>query len=88
MLITLVRNGGIIPITKKAEKEVDWTEDEINKLLKVSQNADEGPGQMRDSAAYQLQTYAGTFPIDLDKVPAKNKKTFEELKDNLKIVKG
>ena len=86
MLITLIRTGGIIPVTKKAAKEVDWTEDEMRELLKQIQN-DEGPGQKRDATGYEIMYNAGTFSIDWDKIPAKYKKTFEELKDNLAIVK-
>ena len=86
MQITLIRTGGIIPITKKADKEVDWSQDEMNELLKLI-SEDEDPGQKRDATGYQLKNNAGTFSIDLEKVPALYKKTFDELKDNLTIVK-
>ena len=67
--------------------DVDWSSEEMNELLKVI-GTDEGPGQTRDATAYELETNAGTSTIDLEKVPAKYKKTFEQLKDNLEIVKG
>ena len=87
MQITLLRTGGIIPITKKAEKEVDWSEDEMNELLSHIKLESDDPGQARDATGFHLKNNAGTVPIDMEKVPAKYKKAFEELKDNLKIVK-
>ncbi|MCW3105899.1 MAG: hypothetical protein JWQ09_405 [Segetibacter sp.] len=87
MQITLIRTGGIIPITKKAVKDVDWSEEEMRELLKVIKNEEEGPGQERDATGYQLMYNAGTFSIDWEKIPAKYKKTFEELKEKLAIVK-
>ncbi len=87
MLITLIRTGGIIPITKKAEKEVNWSEDELSKLLKVIKIDDKDAGQKRDANEYQLMNNSETFSIDPEKVPTKYKKTFDELKDNLRIVK-
>ena len=87
MLVTLLRTGGIIPMTKKAEKEVDWTEDEMQELLKKIKNSEEGPGQQRDATSYHLTSTAGTFSIDWEKIPPKYLKTFEDLKDNLKFVK-
>jgi hypothetical protein len=74
-------------MTKKAEKDVDLTEDEMRELLKVIKNDDGGPGQNRDATGYQLAYNGGTFPIDWDKIPGKYEKTFEDLKDNLKIIK-
>jgi len=85
MKITLVRTGGFIPITKKSEKEVDWTDDEF-KLL-VSTIKTDGRGAARDNTSYLIKSKAGTFPIDWGKIPAKYVDTFEELKDNLAIVK-
>lgn len=87
MHLTLIRTGGIIPMTKKAEKEVDWSEDELKGLLKTIKN-NEGPGEKRDVSEYQLMYDAGIHPIDWEKIPAKYKKTFDELKDNLRIVKS
>lgn len=87
MHITLLRTGGIIPVTKKAEKEVEWSDEEMKELVKTIKNDAADPGQKRDATGYLLINNAGTFHIDLEKVPAKYKKTFEELKDNLKIEK-
>lgn len=85
MKIELIRTGGIIPVIKKAEKEVDWSEEDIQEI--INRTEAEEPGKMRDATNYHLNYNAGTFPIDLEKVPAKYKETLEELKDNLKITK-
>lgn len=87
MQITLIRSGGIIPMTKKASQEVDWTADEMKEILKEIKIEEAGPGQKRDATSYQFMSNAGTFSIDWDKIPAKYKKTFEDLKNNLVIVK-
>jgi hypothetical protein len=87
MRVTLIRTGGIIPITKKAEQEVDWTGDELKNLIQTIETKDNGPAQQRDGSEYQLQHDAGTFSIDWEKIPASYKKTFEALKDDLTIVK-
>ena len=88
MRITLIRTGGIIPMTKKAEKDVDWTEDEMRELLKAIEIDDENSRLKRDATDYQLKYNAATFSIDWEKVPAKYRNTFDDLKDNLKIEKG
>ncbi len=86
MKLTLIRTGGIIPIIKKANAEVDWSENEIDELIN-SFTEDDKSATMRDSTQYQLKFNDQTFSIDLEKVPLKYKKVFEQLKDNLKIVK-
>lgn len=86
MEVTLIRTGGIIPITKKAITDTDWTENEINELVNLL-SADEAPAQMRDAAQYQLKLNDQTFSIDLEKIPLKYTDVFDRLKDNLKIVK-
>lgn len=87
MLITLLRFGGIIPITKKAEKEVDWTDEEMTALLSVIKDDDAGHENKRDVTGYELKYNAGTFSINMEKVPAKYKKIFDDLVDDLVIVK-
>jgi hypothetical protein len=84
MKITLIRKGGIIPITKKAEQEVSWSEEEIQSLIDEIKKNDE-PGIARDSTNYLLNCNNETFAIDWDKIPGEYIKTFENLKDNLAI---
>lgn len=86
MLITLTRTGGLIPMTKQAEKEVDWSEQEMKQLLEVIKD-EEGPGQKRDASGYELKYKGGTFSIDIEKVPPPYKNTFDDLKQNMQIVK-
>ena len=87
MQITLSRTGGIIPMTKKADADVDWTDEQMEELLQAIKNESEGPGQQRDATGYELQYKGETFPIDLEKVPPLYKKTFDTLKEDLKISK-
>ncbi len=86
MQITLTRTGGIIPVTKRAEKEVEWTENEIERLIE-HMRAEDIPGTIRDNTSYELSYDNKSFSIDLEKVPTIYKKLFDDLKDNLKIVK-
>jgi len=86
MHITLIRSGGFIPVTKKAETDVSWTDAELQALL-TKIEADDEPGNRRDATSYELETNAGTCSIDIDKVPAQYAGVFNELKNNLKIVK-
>ena len=72
---------------KKAEKDVSWTEEELKELTDKIKTQGENPGQMRDATGYHIISNAGTFSFDWEKVPAKYKKTFEDLKDKLKVVK-
>lgn len=74
-------------MTKKAEKDVDWSEDELNSLLNAIGIEKHSPGLTRDASSYSLQADGRTVPIDWDKIPDKYKKAFEEMKDNLKIEK-
>ncbi|MEJ7679008.1 MAG: hypothetical protein WKG06_14375 [Segetibacter sp.] len=54
MEIILLRTGGIIPILKKATKEVDWSEKEMDELIDTIRAANDDPGKMRDNTQYQL----------------------------------
>jgi hypothetical protein len=87
MRITLLRTGGILPLTKKAERDVSWSEEEMEDLVKKIKIDEEGPGQTRDATTYLLKYKAKTFSIEWHKIPAKYKRTFEDLKENLKVVK-
>jgi hypothetical protein len=86
MKIILIRTGGFIPMTKKAEQEVSWSEPEIQALLDEIKT-DAEPGQARDKTGYLINYKAETFPIDWGKIPAKYLATFEEMKDKLVISK-
>lgn len=87
MQITLLRTGGIIPMTKKAEKDVSWSEQEAQELMKTIGIENYKPGESRDATGYQLTLNNETIAIDWEKIPLKYQKTFEELKDSLKPVR-
>lgn len=86
MQIALVRTGGFISTKKKAEAEVNWSEQELMQLIETIKLENAGPGKLRDATAYHLETNDQTIPIDLNKVPKNYQTTFEDLKDNLQIV--
>lgn len=87
MQITLLQTGGMIPITKIAEKDLDWSEDELKKLIRQIRIENDLPGQARDAITFHLQLDEETFPIDWKKIPGNYKKAFEDLKDKLKTVR-
>jgi hypothetical protein len=86
MQIALVRTGGFIPLRKKAEAEVNWSEQELMQLIETIKLENAGPGKLRDATGYHLEINDQTVPIDLDKIPANYQSTFEDLKDNLQPV--
>ncbi len=86
MEITLIRTGGIIPMLKKAKKEINWSKKELEELINTIK-ADDKPGKMRDNTQYQLMYNDQAYSIDLEKIPPKYKKAFDSLKDNLQIMK-
>jgi hypothetical protein len=87
MLIKLIRTGGLLPIKKEAELEVDWSQAELDKIVNTIKNETSGPGSMRDATNYLLRYDGETVGINWDKIPVKYLRTFEELRDRLAIVK-
>lgn len=87
MKVTLLRTGGIIAILKKATREVDFSEKEMNELIDAIRVESDNQGKMRDNTVHQLIFNDQTVSVNLEKVPQKYKKTFDSLKDNLQIVK-
>lgn len=75
-----------MPITKKSETEVSWSEGEMSELMNVIKTS-EGAGEKRDSTSYSLEYSNTSFTIDWEKLPSKYQQTFEQLKDDLQIVK-
>ncbi len=65
---------------------MNWREDEIKELLDHAK-AEDDTGQGRDTTCYELLVNAGAFSINLEKIPKKFIKVFEDLKNNLKIEK-
>ena len=86
MKIKLIRTGGFIPITKVAEAEVDFTDQELVRLIEVIKHDLSAP-RIKDGNYYQLDIGNISEPIDLEKVPEEYKELFSKLKNSMKIVK-
>ena len=77
MKIKLVRTGGFIPVTKAVEAEVNLTDKELDKLLKIIQS---GPSayRIKDGNYYELTVGNSSTPVDLEKVPDEYKASFQQ----------
>jgi hypothetical protein len=85
MKIKLIRTGGIIPITKAAEAEVEITAHELEGLLEKIQ-PDSPAGRIKDGNYYELTAGNSRTPVDLEKIPDEYKALFSKLKSDLKII--
>jgi hypothetical protein len=86
MKIQLIRTGGFIPITKRAEADVDHTEQEIGQLLEIIRSGPSAP-RVKDGTYYRLKVGSVESTIDMEKVPGEYKALFEKLKKDLKVMK-
>lgn len=86
MKIKLVRSGGFIPVTKVAETEVNLTDKELVRLLKIIHHDPAAP-KIKDGNYFEITVGDKSTPVDLDKVPEEYKTLFTKLKDDLKIMK-
>jgi len=87
MEIKLQRVGGLLPVVKECALRVDWSEEELKKLLKKIHVTKKPNSQSRDMTSYYLEVDGKAVPVDLAKVPSQYKDTFNDLTENLKIVK-
>jgi hypothetical protein len=87
MKITLQRTGGMLPLKKQSTCEVPWTEEEVEHLLKKIKRDNSNAGSSRDATGYSVIVNEHTTAIDMDTVPSKYKKIFDDLVDRLEIVK-
>jgi len=87
MEIKLKRSGGIIAAKKEAAKKVDWSDKDLQQLIKLIKRKEEPLTRGRDTTGYFLEVNDQSVPIDLDKIPDAYKAVFESLKNNLKPVK-
>lgn len=88
MEIKLQRLGGFIPIKRESSTQVTWSEEELKKLLEHIR-ADENEDTLsRDATIDYLEVEGALNPINMQKVPAKYKPVFEELKTGLKPVRS
>ena len=86
MKIKLIRTGGFIPITKVAETEVDFSDQELIRLIEVIKHDTLAP-RIKDGNNYQLSAGSRNTQVDLEKVPEEYRKLFNKLKSELKIIK-
>ena len=86
MKIKLIRTGGFIPITKAAEADVDISAREMAGLLEIIQHDPAAP-RIKDGNSWELAVGFRSITVDLEKVPDKYKAIFDQLKNDLKIIK-
>jgi ribosomal protein L1 len=86
MKIKLVRTGGFIPVTKAVEAEVNLTDQELNKLLKIIKSGT-STYHVKDASYFELTVGNSSTSVDLEKVPDEYKALFNKLKSDLRIIK-
>jgi hypothetical protein len=86
MKIKLIRTGGFIPVIKAAEAEVNWSDQEMYRLIEIIQPDPSAP-RIRDGNYYELTVGKNSVPVDMEKVPEQYKELFSKLKSELRIVK-
>ena len=88
MKIRLVQSGGFLPVTKVAVTEVDWTKEEGEDFLsEIAVDDSKKSSQVRDGIDHTIEIDDKEVTVDLKKASGKYAEIFEELKNNLKIVK-
>jgi hypothetical protein len=86
MKIKLIRTGGFIPVIKAAEADVDISAREMAGLLVIIQHDPAAP-RIKDGNSWELTVGCRNVPVDLEKVPDEYKAIFDQLKNDLKIIK-
>jgi hypothetical protein len=86
MRIKLVRTGGFIPIIKKAETEVNISDQELATLIGLIQSDASAP-RIKDGNSWELTAGDIVINVDPEKVPDEYRELFDKLKQDLKIVK-
>ena len=87
MKIKLVRTGGLLPVTKEAVGEVDWSEKEFGDLMLAIGTKEDADSPARDQVYHILEAKGKTFSIDLTKIPKAYRPAFNKIISNLKTVK-
>ena len=86
MKIKLIRSGGFIPVIKAAEADVDISVREMEGLLEIIHHDPAAP-KLKDGNSWELTIGRKSIAVDLEKVPDEYKAIFDQLKNDLKIVK-
>ncbi len=88
MKIKLVQSGGLLPVTKEAATDVDWSKEEVEKILShIAVKDDKKSSQVRDGIDHTIEINNKEVPVDLDKASGKYAEVFDHLRKNLKIIK-
>jgi len=89
MKIKLVQSGGLLPVTKEALTEVDWTKEECENILsQIALKDNNYSSPVRDGIDYTIEINNKEVGVDLEKATGKYAEIFAQLKKNLKIVKS
>ena len=87
MKITLVQSGGLLPVTRRASTEVDWTKEESDDVLRqITIPYSQEPSPVRDGIDFTLEINGSELTVDVDKASGKYARVFNHLKKNLQIV--
>ena len=88
MKITLVQSGGLLPVTRQASTEVDWTKEESDNVLRqITVPYSQAPSPVRDGIDFTLEINGSEITVDVDKASGKYARVLSNLKKNLQIVK-
>jgi hypothetical protein len=88
MKIKLVQSGGLLPVTKEAVTDVDWTNEESEKILsQIAVDDSKKSSQVRDGIDHTIEINNKEVTVNLEKASGKYAEVFDHLKKNLKIVK-
>jgi hypothetical protein len=88
MKIKLVQSGGLLPVTKEAATEVDWTKEECESILsQIAVEENKKSSQIRDGIDHTIEINNKEVTVNLEKASGKYAEVFDRLKKNLKIVK-
>ncbi len=88
MKIKLVQSGGLLPVTKAAVTEVDWTTEECEDMLKqIELLGKHKLSKVRDGIGYTIKINNNETEIDPEKASGKTAEILARLKENLQIVK-
>ena len=71
---------------KAAEADVDISVREMAELLEIIQHDPAAP-RIKDGNSWELTVGRRSIPVDLEKVPDEYKAIFDQLKNDLKIIK-
>jgi hypothetical protein len=88
MKIKLVQSGGFLPVTSEAETEVNWSKEEVGKLLdQIRLKQGHGASALRDGIDHSIEIDHQEIPVDLAKASGKYAEVLGRLRDSLKIIK-